>query len=310
MDQATHVTRAVLAVLLAAAAGVACHRSDAAGAPAVVRHAKAERVVAFGDIHGDLEAARAALRLAGAIDDGDHWIGGKLVVVQTGDQLDRGDQEREILALFDGLVREAAAAGGAFIPLDGNHELMNVAGDFRYVTPGGFEQFGGEAGRAAAFAPGGPMALRLATRPIYAIVGDTIFVHGGILPEHVDAGLEALDHEARAWMRGESAVKPRALVDKESPLWTRRYGLPDADDAAVCADAAAVLKRLELRRMVVAHTVRDGGISSLCGGSVWRIDVGLARIYGGPTQVLELRGNATKVLGAPATGTPRDPDTK
>jgi hypothetical protein len=207
-------------------------------------------------------------------------------------------------------VRDAAAAGGAFIPLDGNHELMNVAGDFRYVTPGGFAQFGGEAGRAAAFAPGGPMALRLATRPIYAIVGDTLFVHGGILPAHLDQGLEALDREARAWMRGEQTSQPRALIYKESPLWTRRYGVPDADDAAVCADAALVLKKLGLRRMVVGHTVREGGIPSLCGGKVWRIDVGLARIYGGPTQVLELRAESAKVLGAPATGAPRDPDTK
>ena len=34
-----------------------------------------QRIVAFGDVHGDLEAARGALRLAGAIDDQDHWIG-------------------------------------------------------------------------------------------------------------------------------------------------------------------------------------------------------------------------------------------
>ena len=62
-----------------------------------------QRIVAFGDVHGDLEAARGALRLAGAIDEQDHWIGGDLIVVQTGDQLDRGDQEQEILDLFERL---------------------------------------------------------------------------------------------------------------------------------------------------------------------------------------------------------------
>ena len=300
MDQATHV--AVLVVVAALAAS--CHTS-APLPPAVVRHAAAARVVAFGDVHGDLEATRAALRLAGAIDAADHWAGGKLVVVQTGDQLDRGDQEREILDLFDRLVGEAAQAGGAFLPLDGNHELMNAAGDFRYVTPGGFAQFGGEDGRRAAFAPGGPVAKRLAARPIYAIVGDTLFVHGGILPAHLDQGLEALDDEARTWLRGERPGPPRALTDHESPLWTRRYSKPDVDDPAVCADAAAVLKRLGLRRMVVAHTVREQGMSSLCAGSIWRIDVGLARLYGGPLQVLELRGDDARVLGAPATPTER-----
>src|SRR5262245_15699758 len=39
-----------------------------------------DRTVAIGDLHGDLDAARRALRLAGAIDANDKWIGGKLVV--------------------------------------------------------------------------------------------------------------------------------------------------------------------------------------------------------------------------------------
>ena len=96
------------------------------------------RIVAFGDVHGDLDATRSALRLAGAIDEEDQWVGGKLVVVQTGDQLDRGDDEQEILDLFDELRVQADAAGGAFHALLGNHELMNVRGDLRYVTEGGF----------------------------------------------------------------------------------------------------------------------------------------------------------------------------
>lgn len=95
------------------------------------------RIVAIGDVHGDLQATRAALRLAGAIDEQDHWVGGNLTVVQTGDQLDRGEDEQAILDLFDALGEEAAAAGGAFYPLLGNHELMNAKGDLRYVTEGG-----------------------------------------------------------------------------------------------------------------------------------------------------------------------------
>lgn len=71
------------------------------------------RLVAIGDLHGDLEATRRVLRLAGAIDERDGWIGGDLVLVQTGDQLDRGDDEPEILDLFERLAREATAAGAA-----------------------------------------------------------------------------------------------------------------------------------------------------------------------------------------------------
>src|SRR5690606_24472494 len=85
----------------------------------------APRVVAIGDLHGDLEATRKALRLAGAIDAKDRWVGGALVVVQTGDAIDRGDDDRAILDLLERLSREAKQAGGALYALSGNHEVMN-----------------------------------------------------------------------------------------------------------------------------------------------------------------------------------------
>ena len=99
------------------------------------------RVVTFGDVHGDAGAARGALKLAGVLDDSDAWIGGTTTVVQVGDQLDRGDDEREILDLFEDLQVQAAEAGGALYPLLGNHEVMNVELDLRYVTDGGFADF-------------------------------------------------------------------------------------------------------------------------------------------------------------------------
>jgi hypothetical protein len=163
---------------------------------------------------------------------------------------------------------------------------MNAAGDLRYVTPGSMQEFGGEDARRVAFAPGSPLARMLATRAIYAVVGDTIFVHGGVLPAH---DLERLDAEARAWLR-DGGEKPAALTDQESPLWTRRYG-HEAD----CAAAADVLARLKLRRMVVAHSVQPH-VNAQCDGKVWRIDVGLAHVYGGPTEVLLLDGEGARVL--------------
>jgi hypothetical protein len=49
--------------------------------------------------------------------------------------------------------------------------------------------------------------------------------------------------------------------------------------------------------MVVGHTVQNQGITSACDGALWRIDVGLARLYGGPIEVLELAPDAPpKVL--------------
>lgn len=41
----------------------------------------AERIIALGDVHGDLQALRLALRAGRVVDENDKWIGGKTVVV-------------------------------------------------------------------------------------------------------------------------------------------------------------------------------------------------------------------------------------
>lgn len=273
------------------------------------------RLVALGDVHGDLSATRAALQLAGAIDAQDRWVGGSLVVVQTGDQLDRGDDEQAILDLFERLRVQATAAGGAFHALLGNHELMNVAGDLRYVTPGGFHDFEDVTGlplddpalatlppsaraRAAAFVPGGPYARVLAQRNTVVIVGDSVFVHGGVLPRHVPGGqadLERLNADVRTWLWGAGGGQAieASVMSPEGVVWTRLYA---GDDADACGQLGQALERLGAARMVVGHTVQKEGITSGCDGRVWRIDVGMAAHYGGPVQVLEIEGDRVQVL--------------
>jgi len=283
----------------------------AAPAPTQSRLPAPARLVAIGDLHGDFEATRSVLRLAGAIDDGDRWIGKDLVVVQTGDQLDRGDGERKILDLLERLAAEARAAGGALHVLNGNHELMNAAGDLRYVTAGGFVDFAevpgidlsdprvarvepAMRGRLLAFAPGGPYARKLATRPVLLIVGDTVFAHGGVLPEHARKGLDAINTETQRWLRGEGEISPELLQGDESPLWSRRFCQdPGPEDCAVAEESLALLK---VQRMVLGHTVHTDGIVSNCGGKVWCIDVGMAAYYNGHPEVLEIVGDQVKAL--------------
>lgn len=321
-------------VLLVLAVAAACDRghprespkpgSSSAAAPATaptpgaractlaaVSHklAMPKRLVAIGDLHGDLAATRAALRTAGAIDDADRWIGGALVVVQTGDVLDRGDDEQAILDLVAKLEPEAKAAGGAFVMLLGNHELMNGAGDLRYVTAGGMTDFDDVPNldtakwqevperarkRLAALGPGGPYARRLAAHNVIAIVGDTVFSHAGVLGDWVTQ-IDAVNQSARCWLDGQAGGiedLPLAMTSEESPVWTRAVGLESAD----CAQVQSALAALGVKRMVVGHTVQQT-INSLCDGAVWRIDVGLAKGYGGPIEVLELTPDAPpKVL--------------
>ena len=245
-----------------------CADAGRTGYQLLTRYPPAERIVAIGDLHGDLEATRRALKLAGAVDDEDHWIGGSLVLVQTGDQLDRGDGEQAILDLLTRLAGEAARAGGAVHVLNGNHELMNVSLDLRYVTEGGFVDFQDavavdevdsllatyeilKRARVAAFRPGGPYARVLARRNVVVIIGKNVFVHGGLIPKHVDYGVERMNAEIRAWLRGETP-RPQWSRGSDSPVWSRHYS--DDVDESDSALLAEVLDRLGAERMIVGHT--------------------------------------------------------
>lgn len=270
--------------------------------------AKPLRVIAMGDVHGDVEAARGALKLAGVIDNEDTWIGGETHIVQVGDQLDRGDQEQEILDLFEVLRVQAKDAGGGFFPLLGNHETMNVQLDLRYVTDGGFADFSNiefdpndsviqsypeeQRGRVAAFRPGGPYAKILSEHVMILQLDGTIFVHGGVLPEHLDVGIDVINSETSAWMRGDQP-EPTVLQASDSPVWSRHFSSDTDDDA--CALLDEVLTRTGAKRMVVAHTVQSE-INAACNEQVWRVDVGLAAYYGGTPQVLEIMNNEVKVI--------------
>lgn len=100
-----------------------------------------ERVVAIGDIHGAFDTFVAILREAGLVDRSRRWSGGKAVLVQTGDVLDRGPDSKRVLDLIRNLEIEAGRAGGQVHALVGNHEVMRLTGDMRYVSAKEYSAF-------------------------------------------------------------------------------------------------------------------------------------------------------------------------
>ncbi len=162
----------------------------------------AQRVIAIGDIHGDLGLAIKSFKLAKLIDDDYNWIADppNTIVVQVGDQVDSCRpipnvyecqttkypddiaDDINVLKFFDDISAKASAAGGAVYSLLGNHELMNAQGSFKYVSYENYynfehtdestgEKFEGPNGRKKAFKPGGSVAQKLAcTRPSVLIV--------------------------------------------------------------------------------------------------------------------------------------------
>lgn len=98
-------------------------------------------LIAIGDVHGDFDDFCSILLRAGLIDEQRRWAGGNSTFIQLGDLIDRGPQPRQVLDLMQSLDQQSAKSGGRVVALLGNHEMMNLMGDLRYVTPGNFASF-------------------------------------------------------------------------------------------------------------------------------------------------------------------------
>nr|MBA3269070.1 metallophosphoesterase [Acidobacteriota bacterium] len=97
--------------------------------------AQGRRIVAIGDVHGAHEQFVAILMHTGLIDATQRWTGGATTLVQTGDYTDRGAKVRDVLDLLIAIEERARAGGGMAITLLGNHEMLNLLGEMRDVTP-------------------------------------------------------------------------------------------------------------------------------------------------------------------------------
>lgn len=284
------------------------------------------RVVAIGDVHGDVEAFRATLRACDLIDDEGRWSGKDACLVQCGDMLDRGLHEAECWSLLERLGPEAKRAGGRVARLVGNHEVMNVCGIAgNYVHASQRNAFGPD--RAEAWAPGSQIACALAADCYAAvIVNDSCFVHAHLPMDATMDSLEALNEATRRWLRGEPcdeddcaltaerrsyvvsrhnvmgedlpyALSPYADADL-SPVWGRALG---GRTVEACGQLANTLDRLNVKRVVVGHTPQSCGINAACNGRVWRVDTGMsAQVANGARQGLEIRDGACRIIGEDA----------
>lgn len=280
--------------------------------PGSAQPAGARRIVAIGDVHGDLGAFRTALRAAGAIDGAGTWVGGAMSVVQMGDLIGRSDEERQVLDFAFDLQGRAASAGGRLHLLIGNHEVFGGRLDNQAVGPNPFPAWESVPGlrrddprllhlppharaRGAALMPGGPYARKLAALPVVLRIGDTVFVHGGIVPRWARYGTERINQEVRQWLLGMAREPDSALGvdDGDRVMWTRQFSANvTAEDCALLNES---LRIMGAKRMIVAHTVHPE-ITARCDGQVWAVDIGMSRAYGGRVQVLEIVDDQLRVL--------------
>lgn len=264
------------------------------------------RIVSVPDLHGDYERAVQILVAAGLVSEGTlRWSGGNATLIQTGDIVDRGDDAKKIYELFARLSSEAGASGGRVVNLLGNHELMNLQRDLRYVTRGDEKAFGGARERAKAWAPGGWLRALLETSfKVAVLAGGVLFVHAGLLPQLVDErrGLDGVTKDVWVAISGrESDASAERLLGDSGPLWTRHY--PEDAEDAVCADASELLQRVGAMRMVVGHTIQESAgrfrVRTRCGGQVVLGDTAISRAYGGEPCYIEHDGKGSAVVVYP-----------
>lgn len=91
------------------------------------------RIIVIGDIHGNLEGLVRILNINCLLNKNGNWIQNvNTVLIQVGDVVDRGPYSLECLQLLKKL--QSQAYPGQIIRLLGNHEIMLLENDFRFIN--------------------------------------------------------------------------------------------------------------------------------------------------------------------------------
>ncbi|KAG0365125.1 Metallo-dependent phosphatase-like protein [Gamsiella multidivaricata] len=249
------------------------------------------RTVAVGDLHSDLPQTLAVLQLAKVIDDYGNWSGGQDTLVQTGDIVDRGPDTIAVYNLFDKLRKQAREAGGKVVNVYGNHEVMNLGQDLRYVTEEDYASFGGRQKRKEAWdVKTGWLGKMIYSNfnITYVHNGHTVFSHGDMEPEWARLGVETLNDLTREAIWKSNYRAP--VFQGTGPIWSRSYATEEGGIEATCKRVEEVKKALGVNRLISGHTpqYRTGKILSICNGGYMVIDVGISKYYGGHLAALEI----------------------
>ncbi len=244
-------------------------------------------IFAVSDIHGEYEALVDLLQRAGIIDDALRWSWGTGHLVVNGDVTDRGDKVTECMWLIYRLEQEARQAGGHVHFVLGNHEIMTMQGDNRYLNKKYRDGIAviTRIRNEDLYGPDMELGRWLRSKHSAITVNDILFVHGGIGPHIVERGmsLEEINESARARidLRSYQVVfdaLPRFLFKSMGPFWYRGYHEARSGYThATPEEVQAILDYYGVRAIVVGHSEIER-VESFYGGRVFDIDVPLKEL--------------------------------
>jgi len=244
------------------------------------------KIIAIGDIHGTFDSFINLLLEFEIIDADLDWNWGDGHLVITGDIFDRGPGVNEALWFVHQLEKEAKQDGGWVHFLLGNHEIMVLRGDNRYVN----EKYTQVVSRklkikvSDLYGPETELGRWLRTKNVIEKINDIIFVHAGISPELMqrDYTIQMVNERIRNSLDARDYTiqleeELLFLYGYEGPFWYRGYirdwqEIPMADKDQVIS----ILDFYGASTIVVGHTIMDQ-ITSFYDGLVYAIDTGIYR---------------------------------
>lgn len=235
-----------------------------------------EKLFVLSDIEGEFNAFRSLLLASHIIDEQYNWTFGKGHLVICGDLFDRGLQVPEYIWLLYSLEQKAKAKGGYVHVVLGNHDVMNLSGDFRYVQPKYLESaklMGMD--YKDFYAKDTELGRWLRSKNTLEKIGGLLFLHGGISPEinKQKWTLEQINVLARPYYDQKKAMVPdslKVLFAKDALFWYRGYFV---EPKITHAQLQETLDHFKAKRIVVGHTIVADTVSTHFDGKVIAVDV-------------------------------------
>lgn len=229
------------------------------------------------DIEGNFRAFRQLLQRNEVIDSNFNWTFGNGHLVLTGDFVDRGNQQTEVLWLIYSLEEKAKAAGGYVHYILGNHEIMNMSGDLRYLN----QKYTANAlllqeSYVSLLGEDSELGRWLRTKNVMEKVGDILFCHAGISAEvnKMDFSTARINKLVRP-LYADSTYEYKTpelgtLYGDLGPFWYRGYyhGI-----RASSMQVDSTLALYNVKHIATGHTVVADTISVLYNGKVINTDV-------------------------------------
>ncbi|THU39314.1 metallophosphoesterase [Niastella caeni] len=256
------------------------------------------KMLLLSDIEGNFLPFRRLLIKCGVIDSRHNWIFEKGHLVIAGDCFDRGNQVIECLWLIYSLEEKAKLAGGYVHFILGNHEIMNLNGDWRYIHPKYANPVDDKKTFTALYDGNITLWQWLLTKNIIEKIGDILVVHGGISPEmnFFPYSVSEINTKARPFYTFATQIFDDPLLylifnSNQSPFWYRGYYHGNANEAQV----DATLAHFGIHTIITGHTIVSR-VSTFFNGKV--INVNTDHAAGNSEALLIKNSKFYRVSGA------------